>query len=268
MLHSTTAMRHMTRWASVSLASLLLTLACSASDGPDADGTAACEDARAKLSACSGQMESPWPGVCDPAVAARVLDEECEAVSRAVTFPKADGAGPLAAAACALGFFAACETPACETAPEDHAPRLDADAASGACGHLLDADDCGLCSYYDCRESISRCGEDGYLTGYVGKYCERFATVTEPRVSPAAAAWLGRVRHCLVDYLETEVAYDADCETIDRRGTDSHAECYVQTGFCDLSPIDWFHIIHSIDVGDVPLRVVLRTGHGCLQTWF
>jgi hypothetical protein len=222
--------------------------------------------------AASASASRAWLASCTSGAAAPSLRLSFSlapaAVSRAVAFPKADGAGPLAAAACALGFFAACETPACETAPEVHAPRLDADAASGACGHLLDADDCGLCSYYDCRESISRCGEDGYLTGYVGKYCQRFATVTEPRVSPAAAAWLGRVRHCLVDYLEAEVAYDADCETIDRRGTDSHAECYVQTGFCDLSPLDWFHIIHSIDVGDVPLRVVLRTGHGCLQTWF
>jgi len=240
--------------------------ACSNPAPGEGDDAAVCEAARSHLSACSGLVESPLDVSCDPALASRLLAAECDAVSTALAYPKADGAGPLAAAACALGFFAACETPACESAPADASPR-ETDLGGGACGHLLAADDCGLCSYYDCRESISRCGDDGYLTGYVGKYCQRFATVTEPRVSPAAAAWLGRVRHCLVDYLEAEVPYDADCETIDQRGTDSHAACYVQTGFCDLSPLDWFHIVHSIDVGDVPLRVVLRTAHGCLQSW-
>ena len=263
-------MMRLPRSMAVSLASTMLFYGCATPDAGGSDDAAICEAARAHLSVCSGQPESAWPGRCDPTVAARVLDAECEAISSATAFPKADGAGPLAAAVCALGFFAACETLMCETTPEDVAPVVNAGAsdAQGSCGHLVAADDCALCSYYDCRESISQCGDRGYLTGYVGKYCQRFATVTEPRVSPAAAAWLGRVRHCLVDYLETEVPYDADCETIDRLGTDSHAACYVESGFCDLSPLDWFHIVHSIDVGDVPLRVVLRTAHGCLQSWF
>jgi hypothetical protein len=250
------------------LATALLLVACAAPEDEAADDRSLCDAARAKLASCSGLPESPPVADCDPELARRLLEAECEAVSSAVAFPKADGAGPLATAACALGFFAACETPACDTAPADDTPRDDADDAAGACGHLLAADDCALCSYYDCREVISQCGDEGYLTGYVGKYCRRYASVTEPRVSPRAAAWLGRVRHCLVDYLEAQVPYDADCETIDRRGTDSHAECYVQTGFCELSPLDWFHIVQSIDLGDAPLRVVLRTAHGCLDRWF
>ena len=60
---------------------------------------------------------------------------------------------------------------------------------------------------------------------------------------------------------------DADCESIDRLGTDSHALCYVETGFCDLAPADWLAIIHTIDVGDAPFRVMLATAQGCLGEW-
>ncbi len=91
--------------------------------------------------------------------------------------------------------------------------------------------------------------------------------MTEPRVSPQAAAWLQRVRQCLVTWLETNVAYDAACADIERLGTDSHAACYLETGFCELSIADWAAIVHTIDVGDAPLRVMLATAQGCLGEW-
>ncbi len=50
-------------------------------------------------------------------------------------------------------------------------------------------------------------------------------------------------------------------------GTDSHAQCYVETGFCDLSVADWMGVLYSIDLGDAPLRVVLKTGQACLAEW-
>jgi hypothetical protein len=101
----------------------------------------------------------------------------------------------------------------------------------------------------------------------VGRYCRRFALVTEPRVSVAARAWLARVRTCLADYLEREVPYDASCDEIWRLGTASHAQCYVTTGFCQLAASDWLAILHTISSGDAPLRVMLATAQGCLGEW-
>ncbi len=242
----------------VSFLSILLLLGACADPTEAADP---CAEAAAHLSDCAGDLPLLEPGACDPEVAEQLLALDCDAVRRAVDDPKADGAGPVAAAACHLGFYAACEVPACE--PEAPPP-----AAGAACAEYLSVDDCALCDYYRCREALQPCGPDGYLLGYVGKYCDRFARVTEPRVSERAAAWLQRVRRCLVEYLEAEVSYDATCDEVWRRGTDSHATCYVETGFCDLRPTDWLAIIHTIDTGDVPLRVGLKTAHGCIGEWF
>ena len=51
-------------------------------------------------------------------------------------------------------------------------------------------------------------------------------------------------------------------------GIASHAACYVQAGFCDLSITDWFAIVHTIDPGDIPFKQIMSTGHMCLQDWF
>ena len=55
-------------------------------------------------------------------------------------------------------------------------------------------DGCQACNYYRCREQVAQCGEEGYLLGYVGRYCDRFSTVTEPVLSPRGAEWMKKVR--------------------------------------------------------------------------
>lgn len=263
-------------------------------------GETLCARAAAHLSACALDLPAPEPvalgGACDAAVAASVLSTDCAVLSAQFGEGKADS--PLGSLACRLGFFAACPVPACpdsepeaspaperapgrppetaasapEAAPEpDQAPDTTATApepVERACTRFLGAaDDCRLCAYYDCRERTAECGPDAYLVDYARRYCERFALVTEPRVSPAASAWLKRVRRCLAEWLEENVADDADCETIDRDGTASHAVCYVETGFCQLSVSDWLGVLHSVDPGDAPFRVMLATAQGCLGEW-
>jgi hypothetical protein len=224
-----------------------------ANDADDAE--ALCARAAEHLAACALDLPAPATTTCDADLAATVLATDCAALSGQFADAKADG--PLGRLACALGFYAACPVPACPDAPE-----------TDVCTDYLDVyDDCRLCNYYDCREQTAQCGRDAYLIDYVGRYCRRFAQVTEPRVGPEANAWLKRVRRCLADYLEAEVPYDADCETIDRLGTDSHALCYLETGFCDLAVTDWMAIVHTIDVGDAPFRVMLATAQGCLGEW-
>ena len=243
------------------LASLVALTLTACADAPpdtsaqgDADG-GVCARAAAYLAGCTLDLPAPVTTDCDEAAAAAVLATDCATLGGQFTDAKADS--PLGALACRLGFFAACAVPVC--------PEV---TATETCTDFLDAyDDCRLCSYYDCRETYAQCGRDAYLLGYVGRYCRRFAQVTEPRVSPAANAWLRRVRRCLAEYLEANVAYDAACEDIDREGTDSHAACYIETGFCALSVADWLAILHTIDVGDAPFRVMLATAQGCLGEW-
>ncbi len=243
---------------------LAAALAAGCSDATEAPAERdPCQAAAAHLSGCAeGLPVIEWAG-CDPVEAERVLATPCGTVNAALADPKADVGNGVARFACRLGYFAACEVPACEDDTAAEPPAADA-----PCAEWLRYDGCGVCEYYRCRDARQPCGDDGYLLGYVGKYCNRFASVTEPRVSPAANAWLKRVRRCLVTWLEDNVPYDATCERVDREGTDSHAECYVETGFCDLSPLDWFGIVQSIDPGDLPLRVLLSTAHGCIADWF
>lgn len=216
-----------------------------------------CVAAADHLAACGGAAAVVTAAACDASTAQAVLATSCEQL-QVVLDGKTDG--PLASLACALGFYAACPVPACEPAAQPVDPA--------ACASIIEAhDDCQLCDYYTCRERTARCGDDAYLIDYVGRYCQRFAQVTEPRVSAAAAAWLQRVRRCLVTWLEQNVPYDAPCEDVDRLGTDSHAACYVETGFCELSIADWAAIVHTIDVGDAPFRVMLATAQGCLGEW-
>jgi len=127
---------------------------------------------------------------------------------------------------------------------------------------------CKACEYYRCRERTAQCGPDGYLLGYVGKYCDRFSTVTETRLSDAGAQWMRGVRRCLVDVLDSQTGADDSCETIEQVGIDSHAECYVGAGFCQLSLTDWFAIIHTIDAFDIPFRQIVTTGNLCFKEWF
>ena len=219
-----------------------------------------CAAAAAHLSTCASASLPIAMQDCALSDAEAILNSSCEELQRQMTDSKADG-GWLASMACRLGFYSQCAQPACEE-------RLDEwPDDSESCHRWLQFDGCAICQYYGCRERVSQCGADGYLVGYVGRYCERFVAVTEPRVSEKAQVWLTDVRRCLIETLESEVPYDASCSDIETRGIQSHTECYLKTGFCDLKVTDWLAIIHSIDAGDIPLRSVLTTGHGCLREW-
>ncbi len=234
----------------------------------DIDTGDPCVAASAKLDECGAVGAFDNFQQCTPALAQQVLDTDCSQVGYALQAAdeelvlkgrvrRSDGNW-----LCRLGFMTNCPAAVCEPEEGIEIPSEDDD-----CIEWARFDGCAACEYYRCREKESQCGPDGYLLGYVGKYCDRFSTVTEPRLSDAGAAWMEDVRHCLVRELETQTDEYDSCDTIAQVGTDSHANCYVQSGFCDLSFTDWFGIIHTIDAFDIPFRQILATGHGCLKTW-
>ncbi len=223
-----------------------------------------CQAAADHLAQCLGAAPAGFAEQCDVDDAEAIVTVSCADLGAAVdgADTKADGGGFFGRTACRMGFYAACQTPMCMFDPAIEAPT-----ASDECSEWLRYGGCGACEYYRCREVLQPCGADGYLLGYAGKYCDRYASVTEPRTSAAAAAWLKKVRHCLVERFEETVPLDASCEAVWELGTASHLSCYLETGFCDLGPREWLAVLHSIDLSDLPLRTMLATGSACLRSW-
>lgn len=223
-----------------------------------------CVEASAHLAACTGAPDAPpEPAApasgCDGEAAFAILGTDCAALGAALGDGKRDGSGWLARFACAAGFLHACPVGACTSRVRP--------AAGAPCVAWADTQGCEACTYYSCREAAQPCGPDGYVEGYLAPYCQRFASVTEPRVSPAARRWLQRVRQCLVRELDRRAPIGTDCEETRAIGLETHVTCYVETGFCALSPLDWLAILRSIEPGDVPLRTALDTAQGCLAGW-
>ena len=242
-----------------------------------------CAFADAYLQACGGQGGPTFIEGCTPELASDLLELDCgdlpEALATAGLIAEVEPASsggaptPLTEATsnswpgswfvCKLGFKFACDTPACLLATGTSVP-----GANDLCIDWLQADGCGQCQYYACREEQSQCGADGYLEGYVGRYCNKFSSVTESGLSPAGQAWMADVRECLVETIDAMTDASTPCDEIETIGVDSHAICYTQEGFCDLPLSDWFSIVHTVDPGDVPLQQIFATGHLCLQDWF
>ncbi len=232
-----------------------------------------CAAAEYKLAQCGAAGIAGEFSGCSDAMAEQVLNADCSEMPQVLNQVEADAPAGFrlkgsrghrrGGLACRLGFMTECPQEICEPDEEIEPPESD-----DPCIEWTRYDGCAACEYYRCRERESQCGEDAYLAGFVGKYCDRFSTVTEKRLSEAGSLWMQDVRHCLIEVLDAETDGNDSCETIERVGIDSHTECYLQAGFCDLGFTDWFAIVHTIDAFDIPFRQLLTTGHGCLRQWF
>jgi len=231
-----------------------------------------CETATHRLKTCGATIDDAVFEGCSPDIAEEILNTQCSDMAHVMSavIPKKTRGDVLkrnrrtsGGFACRMGFMTTCPKETCEET-EDIAPPAEDDP----CIEWTRYSGCKGCEYYRCRERESQCGDEGYLVGYVGKYCDRFSTITEPRLSDAGAEWMENVRLCLVDTLDRETDHTDTCERIEEVGIQSHASCYVQSGFCQLSFTDWFAIIHTIDAFDIPFQQILATGHRCLGEWF
>ena len=125
---------------------------------------------------------------------------------------------------------------------------------------------CGACSYYGCLEEEMNCGENGYLLHFAREYCLRYRLVSEPLANPEGAAWLMRVRRCLIEELDAAYPFKS-CSQLEKVGFDSHPNCYVDTGFCELSVSDWLAVLATIKSSDFSFREMLVAGNLCLNRW-
>jgi hypothetical protein len=131
------------------------------------------------------------------------------------------------------------------------------------------AEDCrtsvGSCDFYRCRQRLagSRHPASAYYQGYGLKYCERFSTVTRPKLSRTGQLWLDKTLFCLQKFLYDHVPVDASPEVVKTMAFNSHPGCYVTSGLCFLSPEDWAVIWATIDSRDNDLKQILVTAVYC-----
>jgi len=67
--------------------------------------------------------------------------------------------------------------------------------------------------------------------------------------------------------LERDSSPSDSCDEIQTIAFDSHPDCYVDKGFCDLPISDIFSVVMTIDSEDYQLRQLLGVGVGCLSEW-
>jgi hypothetical protein len=156
--------------------------------------------------------------------------------------------------------------------------------AAGALPRALDTDPVKACAipekgnipgheseFYECAESFADfgqgCGPDGYLLGYGTRYARRFHQVTRPGMSTRGQRWIDDVLVCLQRDLRSAIDESTSCDAIWEIAFDSHPACYVEAGFCTLSPTDLLKVVWSIDArewfaGDAA-RQAVETARQC-----
>lgn len=94
------------------------------------------------------------------------------------------------------------------------------------------------CDYYPQIEQELRCGPQSYFQKWGDPMCRTYLQYeSNPIKSLFLTAelkqWFPQVRLCLQAYLSSQT--DLNCANLDHHANRSHIECYVQTGYCELS---------------------------------
>jgi hypothetical protein len=127
------------------------------------------------------------------------------------------------------------------------------------------------CSFYpDCLEARLHCGPSGYPIGYGLYYCEKFSALRS-QMSAAGQAWVTNTMLCLQSDLVVygDGLQTTTCSAIKAYAFGTHADCYVKSGICTLSPTDWAKIIKTVSITELfssldALKATLQAVKGCL----
>ncbi len=205
-----------------------------------------CAQARSHLAACFGA--APADTECDPDSAATVLEQSC---AQLIEPGKQDW---VSSSLCRLGVLSRCAVPACE-----------AKTPARSCAAYIEREDCSQCDYYLCRDAAApaSCGATGYYRGFGYEYCQRYLTVTTPKLSPAGQRFAHDVRRCLMRAMEDGIATDAACSDVKTAAYASHPDCYIEAGFCALPLRDWVAIAATIRPADSSFKEMIGTAIRC-----
>lgn len=96
------------------------------------------------------------------------------------------------------------------------------------------ASDVDSCTQYQCAEYVFNCGEKHYLTKFGHRYCEAFRLQQEKRkFSNQFDNFLSDTRLCLQEKL-SDIDFSSSCPEIADYGLESHVDCYLDSGYCEL----------------------------------
>ncbi|MGZ5279725.1 MAG: hypothetical protein ACXWC9_07285 [Pseudobdellovibrionaceae bacterium] len=95
------------------------------------------------------------------------------------------------------------------------------------------------CDFYQQIEDEMQCGPQAYFQRWAGPMCEKYLQSESNLfqslfLSSELKAWFPQVRLCLQEELALRFP-DLMCKNLDQHAKLSHIECYVQTGYCELS---------------------------------
>jgi len=129
------------------------------------------------------------------------------------------------------------------------------------------AEDClryiGTCQYYLCREKEHACGTKGYYLGFAYKYCLNAESKLNHHLSEEGKIWSKNVSQCLRDSVE-RIPYDDNCTDAKQTAFREHGDCYVDTGFCQLSHKDQLHVAWFVKK-EIRRPIVLKQGFSILS---
>jgi len=235
----------------------LLAMGCEPVESMDVSEDSVCLMATDHVRDCLGVEVAPQE-YCDVDSAESILSQTCEDMNRMASNPKADG-GWFAWMHCQLGVLHFCELPVCEEISNPLTP-ID-------CAFALGSEGCAQCDYYQCMENQMQCGPNGYLEGFVGKYCQRFSSITYPRMTPQGKVWMEEVRECLIVRLHDGRVPGETCGDVKQRGLADHKTCYLEAGLCQLPLSDWLGIVATLSPLEFPFIQALGVGIPCVRDW-
>lgn len=88
------------------------------------------------------------------------------------------------------------------------------------------------CQYYQEAEASFQCGASGYLMRDAYPMCVYYVQMA-PFMSWETRAWLPDIRLCLQERL-FQRRDSLSCESLNRVAIQTHVDCYIETGYCDL----------------------------------
>ena len=99
------------------------------------------------------------------------------------------------------------------------------------------------CQPYLELQSQYACEKPNYFLDFGYKYCRLFEKHSEG-FSPKGQATLPFIRSCLIAQIENEPILT--CKTAKSLALQHHFDCYVQSGFCDLSITDKWKVYRVV----------------------
>lgn len=118
--------------------------------------------------------------------------------------------------------------------------------------------------YLDLEAELECYPHTTYLTRYGYHYCEKFKARL-PQWDSQLSSWAKRTLGCLQDQLQKErVGFQSSveaqgkkvaCRRLEAKAYQSHVECYVNGGFCELSAVQKISILDVVSASEL-LRIL------------